>query len=29
MKVNSLYLDNFRNYNHFFIEFDRDINNWQ
>ena len=26
MKVNSLYLDNFRNYNHFFIEFDRDIN---
>ena len=26
MKVNSLCLDNFRNYNHFFIEFDRDIN---
>lgn len=26
MKVNSLGLDNFRNYNHFFIEFDRDIN---
>lgn len=26
MRVNSLYLDNFRNYNHFFIEFNRDIN---
>ena len=26
MKVNSLKLDNFRNYNHFFIDFDQDIN---
>lgn len=26
MRVNSLNLCNFRNYNHFFIEFDRDIN---
>ena len=26
MKVNSIGLDNFRNYHHFFIEFDRDIN---